>query len=178
MHLNLFDNRSFDRGKGFLFECVWILVGSYLVASRMPGARWRCIVLRFFGARIGRMVVFKPRVRVKFPWKLHVGDFTWIGEDVWIDNLGDVTVGSHVCISQGAYLCTGSHDWSSISFDLMVSPITVRDHAWICAMAKIGPGVVIEEGAVATFGSIISRNLDAWTIHDSRGTFKRRAVLI
>ena len=178
MYLKLFDNRSFIRGKSLFIECVWVLVGSYLVASSIPGSRWRCIVLRLFGARIGRMVVFKPRVRVKFPWKLYVGDFTWVGEGVWIDNLGDVTVGSNVCISQGAYLCTGSHDWSSNSFDLIVSPIIVRDHAWICAMTRIGPGVVVEEGAVATFGSVISRVLDAWTIHDSRGFIKRRHVCL
>ena len=88
-------------------------------------------LLRAFGAQIGRGVVIKPDVRIKFPWRLVVGKHTWIGQEAWIDNIAEVTIGSHVCISQGVYLCTGSHDHRKRAFDLIHKPIRVGDGAWL-----------------------------------------------
>jgi putative colanic acid biosynthesis acetyltransferase WcaF len=102
---------------------------------------------------------------VKFPWRLRVGDFSWIGEDVWIDNLAEIEIADHCCISQGAYLCTGSHDWSSMTFDLIVRPIEIQRDAWIAAKAAVGPGVVVREGAVLTLGGVANHDLEAWTIY-------------
>ena len=83
-------------------------------------------LLRLFGANVGRGVVLKPRVTIKYPWKLAVGEHSWIGENVWIDNLGQVTIGNHCCLSQGALLLCGNHNYKKATFDLMVGDITAR----------------------------------------------------
>jgi putative colanic acid biosynthesis acetyltransferase WcaF len=123
------------------------------------------MLLRLFGAHIGKGVDIKPGVRVKFPWRLTVGEYTWIGEDVWIDNLANVTIGSHCCISQAAYLCTGSHDWANSGFDLIINPIDVGNQSWIAARAVVGPGVSIGEGSVLALGSVATRDLAPWSIN-------------
>lgn len=174
MRLDLFRNTDFERGASRLKEASWLLVSGLFVESWLPGSGWRVALLRLFGARIGEGVVIKPGVKVKFPWRLVVGDHSWIGERVWIDNLGQVTIGSHACLSQGAYLCTGSHDWSSERFDLIVAPITVADHAWICAFATLAPGSAIGEGAVVTMGGTIAGPVAAWTISTRGDTRPRR----
>jgi putative colanic acid biosynthesis acetyltransferase WcaF len=107
----------------------------------------------------------KPGVRVKFPWRLTLADDVWIGEDAWIDNLADVEIGANVCVSQGAYLCTGSHDWSVSTFDLITEPIRIEGGAWIAAKAVVGPGVTVGSGAVLTLGSMAFSDLEPWTIY-------------
>ena len=104
-------------------------------------------------------------MRVKFPWRLTIGDHCWIGEDVWIDNLVEVAFGTHVCASQGAYFCTGSHDWSKRSFDLIVKPISIESHAWISARSVVGPGVSVGEGAVLGLASVATQALEPWVIY-------------
>jgi putative colanic acid biosynthesis acetyltransferase WcaF len=121
--------------------------------------------LRRFGATIGRGVVIKPGVRIKFPWRLELGDNTWLGEAAWIDNLAPVRIGNDVCISQGAYLCTGSHDWKSEQFDLIVKPISIGAKVWIAARAIIGPGVTIGEGAVVPLGCVVTVEVPPWVIY-------------
>ena len=97
---------------------------------------------------------------------------------MWIDNLAMVLVGENVCISQGAYLCTGSHDWASQKFDLITEPITIRDGAWICAKSMVGPGVTIGEGAVLSLGSTTSQDLEAWGVFaGSPSTYTKKRVL-
>lgn len=131
-----------------------------------------------FGAKIGRSVVVKPGVKVKFPWRLEIGDHSWIGEDAWIDNLAQVSIGSNACISQGAYLCTGSHDWSSATFDLIVKPITIGDGAWVAAKSIVGPGVTVGEGAVLGLGSTTSKDLEPWCVYaGAPAEFIRRRIL-
>lgn len=159
-------NPQFSRGRSRLSEAAWIAVQWLFVSSWVPGSAHRRWLLELFGARIGRGVVIKPRVRVTFPWRLAIGDHSWIGEAVWIDNLAQVTIGPDVCISQSAYLCTGNHDWSRQSFDLIVRPITIEAGAWIAARAVVGPGVTVAEGAVLTLGSVATRHLSPWTIHE------------
>ena len=123
------------------------------------------MLLRLFGARIGRGVTIKPGVMVKFPWRLEIGDHSWIGEHVWLDNLADIRIGNHCCLSQGVYLCTGSHDWSKSSFNLMTKPIVLQNQVWLAARSIVGPGVTVGSGAVLSLGSIASRDLLAWQIH-------------
>lgn len=163
--LATFDARAFDRGRPAIIEAIWILVQALLVSSWLPGSWHRSVLLRLFGAKIGRGVRIKPGVRVKFPWRLSIGNDCWIGENVWIDNLADVTMGSNCCISQGAYLCTGNHDWSKGSFDLKVGPIVIADAAWIAARATVAPGVSIDEGAVLGIGSVALKSLEGWKIY-------------
>jgi putative colanic acid biosynthesis acetyltransferase WcaF len=160
-----FRNVQFSRGRPRFIEALWLLAQSVLVSSRIPGSAHRCWLLRAFGARVGKRVRIKPGVRVKFPWRLEIGDHSWVGEDVWIDNLAPVTIASNCCISQRAYLCTGSHDWSRPTFDLIVRPIHIEQAAWVAACSTIGPGVTVGEGAVLGLGSVATRDLEPWTIY-------------
>lgn len=174
MRLANFDNSDFKRGRSALVEALWILVSASFVATFLPGNGLRIALLRLFGAKIGEGVIVKPSVRVKFPWRLEVGDDSWIGESVWIDNLGQVTIGSNVCVSQGAYLCTGSHDWSDEAFALMVKPITLEDGCWVGAMARIAPGVTVGRGAVLAIGSVAVRDLEAQGVFQGNPAVRTR----
>jgi len=149
-----------------LVQALWFFAGLPLLrCSFLPGSGLRCRLLRLFGAEIGKGVVIKPGVRVKYPWLLKVGDHTWIGEDCWIDNLSAVHLGDHVCVSQGAYFCTGNHDWSDPAFALMVRPILVNDGAWICARAMVLPGVTVGAAAILAAGSVATKNIPPFAIH-------------
>jgi putative colanic acid biosynthesis acetyltransferase WcaF len=165
VRLDLYGVRDFQRGRPAWVEALWLVAQSVLVASALPGSRWRTLVLRCFGARIGRGVVLRPRLRVKFPWRLEIGNGSWIGEGVWIDNLAPVRIAGQCCISQGVYFCTGNHDWSSTGFDLVTSGIEVQDQAWLAARSTVGPGVRVGQGAVLGLGSTATRDLAAWQIH-------------
>jgi putative colanic acid biosynthesis acetyltransferase WcaF len=104
-----------------------------------------------------------------------VGNDVWLGESCWIDNLTTVRIGNDVCISQGAYLCTGNHNWSDPTFRLQTEPIELGDGAWVGAKAFLSPGVVVAEGGVAAAGSVVSRNIGAYEIHAGNpATFVRR----
>ena len=150
---------SLARGRPAVVELAWIIVQALLVSSFVPGSAHRRVLLRAFGARIGAGVVIKPGVRVKFPWRLAVGDHSWLGECAWIDNLAEVRIGSNACVSQGAYLCTGNHDWTSPTFDLVVAPIVIGDGAWVGARAVVGPGVTIGRTAVLGLGAVANRDV-------------------
>lgn len=165
IRLDAFDNSGFSRGASRLTEVCWFVVSGLLMESWLPGSAWRRVILRIFGADIGKAVVIKPRVRVKFPWRLKVEDYSWIGEQVWIDNLNAVKIGAHCCLSQGAYLCTGSHDWSDRYFALVTAPIEIGCGAWIGAKASIAPGTCIEPGAVVTMGSFAHGRVMSWSIN-------------
>lgn len=115
--------------------------------------RW---LLRLFGASIGSGVVIKPRVNIKHPWRLCIGENSWIGEGAWIDNLADISIGNNVCISQNAYLLTGNHDYKSIAFTLFTRPIQIEDGAWIGARATVCPGTTVGRNAVLTVGSTLT----------------------
>lgn len=164
--LSTFDNSWYSSGRGTWVQGLWFFLGLPLLrCSCIPSSGLRRCLLRLFGARIGKGVVIKPGVRVKYPWLLEVGDHTWIGEDAWIDNLAPVQLGSNVCISQGVYLCTGNHDWTDPSFGLIVRPIVIHDGAWLGARAVVTPGVEVAEFAIASAGSVVTQNLEASTIY-------------
>ena len=156
MDLSIYDNSDFDRGAPAWKEALWVLVRCVFFQNSFPWpSELRVELLRSFGAQIGRGVVIRANVNVSFPWRLIVGDHVWIGEDVGILSLAQVTIGTNVCISQRAYLCTGSHDFRRDDFKLRVAPITVQDESWIAACAFIGPGVEIGAGSVVSAGSVI-----------------------
>ena len=164
--LSLYDNSWYSPGRSRLVAALWFFVGlPFLRLQLQPLSSVRSRLLRLFGATIGKGVVLKPGVRVKYPWHLSIAANSWIGEDVWIDNLTSVTIGANVCISQGAYLCTGNHDWSDPAFGLQVKPITIEDGSWIGTRALICPGVHVGRSAVAAAGSIVTRNIPAFEIH-------------
>lgn len=167
--LSRFDNSrdsDYQVGRPLMVRVAWFLVGLPLLrSSLLPSSAMRRKLLRWFGAQIGEGAVIRPGVRVKFPWKLKLGDHCWIGEDCWIDNLAPVTLGNHVCVSQGAYLCTGSHDWSDPTFGLITRPIQVQDGAWIAARVSVGPGTVIGSHAVIGFASVVTGVVPPYEIH-------------
>lgn len=165
MKLEQYQPVGFSRGRPAWVEALWWLVQETLVASWLPGSLHRRVLLRIFGARIGRGVTIKPRVRIKFPWRLSIGDYSWLGEGVWIDNLGVVEIGSNCCVSQGVYFCTGNHNWSKEAFDLVVQPIRIEDQCWLAAGSIIGPGVTAGKGAVLVLGGVASRGLREGWIH-------------
>jgi putative colanic acid biosynthesis acetyltransferase WcaF len=156
MDLSSYDNSDFDRGAPRWKEAVWILVRFLFFQNAFPWpSPLRCALLRIFGAKIGRGVVIRENVNISFPWRLTIGDHVWIGEDVGILTLAPVTIESNVCISQRAYLCTGSHDFRREDFKLQVAPITVREGSWIAAACFIAPGIKIGSGAVVSAGSVV-----------------------
>ena len=159
------DNSEFDKGRSLLWRALWYFAGFPVVRSYwLPVSGVKARVLRLFGARVGRGAYLKAGLKVKFPWYLAIGDYCWIGEDVWIDNLAQVTIGSHVCISQGAYLCTGNHDWKSPNMKLFRRPIELHDGCWVGAGAALCPGTTLGTGAIVTVGSVASGEIPAWQI--------------
>jgi putative colanic acid biosynthesis acetyltransferase WcaF len=145
---------------------LWFFVGSPILRCQLlPFSSVRRFILRCFGAKLERGVVFKPGIRVKYPWLLSIGEHSWIGEDVWIDNLVEVRIGVSCCLSQGAYLCTGNHDWSDPFFGLQVLPIILEDGSWVGAGALICPGVTIGKSGVAAAGSVVTKSIPAFEIH-------------
>ena len=121
--------------------------------------------LRVFGAQLGVGVVIKPNVKIKYPWQLKVGNHCWIGEQVWIDNLDLVTLEDHVCISQGAMLQCGNHNYQKVAFDLITAPITLKQGSWVGARCCVGPGVTIGSHVVLTMGSVATKDIEAYGIY-------------
>ena len=164
--LRRYDNTWYHPGRGLFTRTLWFCAGlPILRCASLPGSGWRVALLRLFGAQIGSGARIKPGFRVKYPWRLTVGDDCWLGEDAWIDNLADVVAGDSVCISQGAYLCTGNHDWSDPAFGLITKEIHLGNSSWVGARATIGPGATLGEGSVAAAGSVVTGSIPPWEIH-------------
>jgi putative colanic acid biosynthesis acetyltransferase WcaF len=140
--------------------------------------RWRTMLLRMFGAEIGQQVHISPSVVIAIPWNLEIGDWSSVGFDVLIYNLGKITIGRSVTISQRSHLCGGSHDYSDAAMPLMKSPITIEDNAWVCADAFVGPGVTIGEGAVLGARAVAIKDIPAWSVATGNParTVKRREL--
>ena len=164
--LDQFDpTKGLDRGRSKAVEMLWYLLKCVFVLSALPWPSGLKVgLLRAFGAKIGDGVVIKPRVNVHFPWKLEVGDYAWIGEEVFILNFEPVRIGAHACISQRAFLCTGNHNYRDPQFSYRNAPITVGEGAWVGANVFVGPGVEIGSEAVLAAGSVVTRDIAANTI--------------
>jgi putative colanic acid biosynthesis acetyltransferase WcaF len=160
MRLDLYDNSDFNRGAGRIKESLWILCKCLFFLNPFPWpSSLRVFLLRLFGARLGSNIVIRSGVNISFPWRFTAGNHVWLGEDVSILSLAPVTLGSHVCISQRSFLCTGSHAWKNDTFDLLTLPITVEDQVWIAAQAFIGPGVRIGQGSIVGAGTVLMKTL-------------------
>lgn len=140
----------------------------------MPFSGLKVKILRLFGARIGTGVIIKPCINIKYPWLLNIGDHSWIGENVWIDNLALVTIGKHVCLSQGAMLLTGSHNYKEPAFNLITGTITLEDGVWIGAKAIVNHSITAGSHAVLTSGSVATKNLDQYFIYQGNPAIKIR----
>ncbi|MBC7891435.1 MAG: colanic acid biosynthesis acetyltransferase WcaF [Sphingobacteriaceae bacterium] len=176
--LRSFNNQWYQPGPRWKI-ILWFLVNPLTLNSYAPlPVALKRLILRSFGAKIGRGVMIKPRVNVKYPWLLDIGEYAWVGEGVWIDNLVPVRVGPHACLSQGALLLTGNHDYTRTTFDLKSGVITLEAGVWIGANAVVGPGVTCHSHAVLAVGSVATRSLDAYGIYRGNpAEFVRRRII-
>ena len=148
-----------------VLRALWGLVGRPLFRlSPRPCFAWRRLVLRLFGARVGRQVHVYPTTTVYFPWNLEVGPWSAIGEWALVYNLGPVRLGARVTVSHRAHLCAGTHDYRDPAMPLIKSPITIQDQAWVCADAFIGPDVTVGEGAVVGARAVVVKDVPSWTV--------------
>ncbi|WP_327294067.1 MULTISPECIES: WcaF family extracellular polysaccharide biosynthesis acetyltransferase [unclassified Streptomyces] len=168
-NLPAFTLAGYDKGRGRLTQALWFAVLNTVFMAWFCPARLRVALLRAFGATVGEGVLIRHRVRVLWPWKLTVGDHTWIGEGAWLLNLEPVTLGSHVCVSQEALLCTGSHDHRAADFRYRNASIVVKDGAWVAARATVLAGVTIGAQAVVAAGTVVHRDLPDLTLHTADG---------
>lgn len=153
---------DYQPGRGKLLQLLWWYTSLLFFESGLfPFTGCKPPLLRLFGGKVGRGVIIKPHVRIKYPWRLEVGDHCWIGQEVWIDNIADVRIGSHVCVSQGVYFCTGSHDHRTRGFELAERPITVGDGAWLAAKSVLLPGVEVGTNALVAAGAVVAQSIPA-----------------
>ncbi len=145
---------------------IWHFVNYFIFNSAIP---WPYAVkrglLRLFGAKIGKGLIIKIKVRIKNPWRLTLGEYCWIGESVWIDNLENVTIGNNVCLSQGVMLLTGNHDYTLSDFPYKLGKIVLEDGVWIGAKSIVCPGVVCKSHSILTVNSVATKLLTEWGIY-------------
>ena len=155
-----YDNSDFDRGAGKVKEALWVLCKCFFFLNPFPWpSAVRVSLLRLFGARVGRGVVIRSGVNITFPWRFTTGDHVWIGDEVLILSLAQITLGSNICISQRAFLCTGTHAWRKKAFDLQTRPIVIEDRVWICAQAFLGPGITVGSDSVISAGAVLTKSV-------------------
>lgn len=162
--LSRFSNPDYRPGKP-LAIALWYVTSHLFFTTAFPFMAPKRVLLRLFGAHIGRGLVIKPKVNIKYPWKLHVGDHVWIGEHTWIDNLADVYIGNHCCISQGALLLCGNHDYKRPTFDLIVKPIHLEEGVWIGARAVVVQGLICKSHSVLGVGAVAQTDLEPYSIY-------------
>jgi putative colanic acid biosynthesis acetyltransferase WcaF len=148
------------RGRNGLVVLLWQLVQSTLFGlSPQPLYAWRRALLRLFGAKIGRKVLLRPTARVTYPWKVEIGDCSWIGDHTELYSLDRISIGRNAVISQRSYLCTASHDMDDIAFGYITAPIIIGDQVWIASDVFVAPGVTVGRGAVIGTRSTVFDNL-------------------
>ena len=163
--------KAYDPGnavlkKSIIIRGLWYYINILFFRSYLiPASHFKKILLCSFGSKVGRGVVIKPGVNIKYPWLLTIGDYVWIGEGVWIDNLTDVVIGDNVCISQGAMLLTGNHNYKKSTFDLIMGRITIQDGVWIGSKSIVCPDVTCKTHSVLTAGSVAVSDLDEYCIY-------------
>lgn len=144
-----------------LWQIVWLVL--YRPTPRLLHP-WRCLLLRLFGARLGKAVHPYPSARIWAPWNLEMGDHSCLSE--WVDCycVEKIRIGAHTTVSQYSFLCTASHDYECPGMPLVSAPITLGDRVWITADVFVGPGVTIGDGAVVTARSSVFSDIPAWMV--------------
>jgi putative colanic acid biosynthesis acetyltransferase WcaF len=174
-----FDNSWYKPGVGMVKRMVWYFVNLFFFVNPLnPVSGLKVGLLRVFGAKVGRGVNIKPAVNIKYPWRLTIEDYAWIGEKVWIDNLDEVKIGANACLSQGALLLCGNHNYKKITFDLVIGPIILEDGVWIGANAVVCAGVTCKSHSILTVGSIATKSLEAYSIYQGNPAVKIRERVI
>lgn len=164
-NLAAYDNSWYDPGPLWKRALWFIVNGICFKSSFLPFYDLKCELLRAFGAKVGTGVIIKPNVNIKYPWFLKIGNHVWIGEQVWIDNLGEVVISDNVCLSQGCLLVSGNHDYTKASFDLIIKPVVLEEGVWIGARAIVCGGTVARDHAVLTAGSVAGKELARMSIY-------------
>ena len=160
--LSQYDQSWYDRGRPGWYVLLWWLVQSIAFPVSLHNFNsFRCWLLRCFGAKIGKAVIIRPTARFTYPWKVTIGDYSWIGDDVVFYSLDTIKIGSHSVISQKCYLCTGSHDFQALAFDLIVKPITIGNGVWVATDCLITSGVTIGSNAVIGARNRVFKNIPA-----------------
>ena len=153
----------------------WYFVNMFFLKTSFP---WPQVIkrniIKIFGGKLGTNVLFKSNINVKYPWFLEVGNNVWIGENVWIDNLGKVEIQDNVCLSQGAMLLCGNHDYKKSSFDLIIGDITLEKGSWVGAKSVVCPGVTLKTHSILSVGSIATKDLEPFTIYQGNPAQKVR----
>ncbi|MCP9765073.1 WcaF family extracellular polysaccharide biosynthesis acetyltransferase [Lacihabitans soyangensis] len=163
--LGKFDNSWYNPGS-FLKRFFWHVISNAFINSTLPlPMKIKILILRLFGAKVGHNVTIKPSVNIKYPWFLTIKDNVWIGEKVWIDNFVDVLIEPNVCISQGALLLTGNHNYSKETFDLMPGKIVLERGSWVGAKTVVCPGITLKTHSVLAVGSVATKDLNAFSVY-------------
>lgn len=164
--LSKFNNDWYSPGASGIKRSIWFFVNALFFLNPLnPVSGIKVRLLRLFGAKVGKNVMIKPNINIKYPWKLSIGNNVWIGEKVWIDNLAPVSIGDNVCISQGAMLLTGSHNYKVMAFDLITGSISLEEGVWIGAKTVVCPGVTCYSHSILTVGSVATKDLEAFQIY-------------
>jgi len=173
-NLSKFNNAWYHPGANSLKRLCWYFTNAIWFNSAFPINGIKVFLLRLYGAQIGSGVVIKPHVNIKYPWKLTIGNNVWIGEYVWIDNLADVKIEDNVCVSQGALLLCGNHNYKKETFDLIVGTITLEQGVWIGAKATVCPGVTCKSHSVLAVGSVATSDLESYFVYQGNPAKKIR----
>ena len=164
--LSTFNNSWYKPGAGFIKRTLWYYTNVlFFLNPWNPFSSLKVFLLRLYGAKIGKGVIIKPSVNIKYPWFLTIGNNVWIGEKVWIDNLAKVETGNNVSISQGAMLLCGNHNYKKSTFDLIVGEIILEDGVWIGAKSIVAPGVTCKSHSILSVNSVASKDLEEYTIY-------------
>ncbi|WP_022846327.1 putative colanic acid biosynthesis acetyltransferase [Desulfurobacterium sp. TC5-1] len=148
------------RGKPSWFVQLWWIVQDTLFRwSPQFMYGWRRFLLRLFGAKVGKGVLIRPTAKITFPWKVKIGDYSWIGDEVVLYSLGEIEIGKNVVISQRSYICTGSHDYTKVDFPIFVKKIVIEDEVWLASDVFVAPGVRVGRGTVVGARSSVFSDL-------------------
>jgi putative colanic acid biosynthesis acetyltransferase WcaF len=149
LRLDEADRSGFDYGRSRFLVFLWFTIQDTLFRfSPVPCYAFRRWLLKLFGCKIGEKVIVRPRARLHYPWRIEIGDYSSVGDDVWLYSIASIKIGSHSVISQRSFLCTASHDYLDPQFKTINEPIVVGDGVWIAADVFINPGVTIGDNAV------------------------------
>lgn len=160
--LSLFQIPENFRGRpGWYVQLWWIVEAILFRPTPQFMYGWRRFLLRSFGAKIGKGVILRPSMHTQFPWKVTIGDYSWIGDDVVLYSLGPIQIGDNVVVSQKSYLCTGSHDYAKSDFPIFHEPIIIESECWLATDVFVGPGVTIGAGTVVGARSSVFKSLPA-----------------
>lgn len=173
-----FEKQNFDAGASAFKIVIWYFTSMLFFRSGLvPFSIILVAILRLFGAKIGADTRIKPYVNIKYPWKLQVGDHSWISE-CHIENLSNVHIGKNVCLSQGCMILTGNHDFTKTGFDLITKDIILEDGVWIGARAIICPGVTARSHSVLTVNSVATRDMEPYSIYRGQPAVKIKDRII